>query len=72
MCRIQIALFISDDTRQHRNDVDHPEHYQSLTLVRLTELQLHRRYMILSIEQMNLEGIDGVVLTLRQCPSSQI
>ena len=36
------------------------------------ELQLYRRYMIFSIEGMNLEGIDVVFLTLHQCPRTQI
>ena len=38
----------------------------------LTDLQLHRRYLILGVKRMTLEWIYGVFLTLRQCPRSHI
>jgi len=53
------------------NDID-GEQWPSSTLVRLNELEIFRCYLILSMERLNLDGIDGVFMSLRQSHRSHI
>jgi len=57
---------------QGGDDVEHPVLYHSSTFVRLSRLQLNRRYLILRVDRMTMEGMDCIFLTLRQCPRSHI
>ena len=68
-----ISSLQMDLLQQHLpNDDINGEQYPSSTLVRLNELELFRCYLILSMERLNLEGIDGVFMSLRQSHRSHI
>jgi len=55
--------------RRHPDqDFDHSVMYHSATLVRVHRLQLHRRYFIIRVDRLIMEGTECILLTFRQCP----
>jgi hypothetical protein len=58
--------------RHHDQYIEQHVVYHSSTLVRIHKLQLHRRYLILSVERLTMEGTECIFLIRRHCPLTHI
>ena len=72
MWAIQIIVFITATTKTGGDDVNHPVTCHSSTLVPLLRMQLNKRYFLLRVDRMTMDGIVLYFLSLRQCPLSHI